>query len=72
MIGRLVGSVATAAEQSKADREDAVADSPRVSSRAGKQEEEELKVWQQDDRCPHPHGKVRADALRPADGKGRS
>lgn len=69
-----MGGVAAAAEQGETDGEDAVTDRPRVSSRAGEQEEEELHVGQEEDQHPHPHRKWRqasADALRQADGEGR-
>lgn len=74
-IGRFAGSVTPAAQQGEADRKHAVADGSRVGSRAGEQEKEELQVWQQEDRRPHPDRKwwqARADALRPAVGEGRS
>ncbi|TDH00789.1 hypothetical protein EPR50_G00192530 [Perca flavescens] len=72
VIGRFAGSAA-ATEQREADRKYAVADGARVGARAREQEEEELQVWQQEDRCPHPHGKRRqagAEALGPAGGGG--
>lgn len=75
LIGRFSGSKVTAAEQGEADRKYAVTDRSRVSPRAGEEEEEELQVWQQEDRCPHPDRKCRqasTDALGPADGEGRS
>lgn len=74
-IGRFAGSVTPAAQQGKADRKHAVANGSRVGSRAGEQEKEELQVWQQEDRRPHPDRKwwqARADALRPAVGERRS
>ncbi len=75
LIGWFAGSVAAAAEQGEADRKDAVTNSSGVGSCTGEQEEEELQVWQQEDRRPHPDRKwwqASGDALRPADGEGRS
>lgn len=64
--------MASAAEQGEADRKDAVSDRSGVGPRAGEQEEKDLQVWQQEERRPHPAGKVRQasdEAPVPADGR---
>lgn len=56
VIGRFACSqvAAAAAEQCEADRKYAVAHSSWVGPSAGEEEEEELQVWQQENRRPRP------------------
>lgn len=74
MIGRFSRSMAAAEEKGETHGQDAVTDGTRVGPRAGEQEEEQLQVRQEENRCPYPDRKwwqVGSNALIQAADGGR-